>query len=126
MEELEEILVVYGIDVETDVYSKFDIYVNLVLDGSEKGSNINLGPQFREYAGTYINLPDGFRTITNEGDTTIKRRKTNLKLGISELLRDLEADEDDSILVTLVPKSDSGRNTTVGGVRIDYLPRYTQ
>ncbi|KAI3836630.1 hypothetical protein MKW92_014978 [Papaver armeniacum] len=70
-----------------------------------------------EFAGTYVSLQHGVRKIMNEGDTMIKRkRKTNFKLGISELLKDLEADEDNSILVTLVPRNGSGVNTTVDGV----------
>ncbi|KAI3953171.1 hypothetical protein MKX01_042166 [Papaver californicum] len=123
----EEVLVVYGIDVKKDMFLKFDVYINVVFSGSERTSDINLGPESREFAGTYVSLRHGVRKIMNEGDTKIKRkRKTNLKLGISELLKDLEADEDDSILVTLVPRNGSGVNTTVDGVRIDYMPRYTQ
>ncbi|MCL7030865.1 hypothetical protein MKW94_004897 [Papaver nudicaule] len=124
-EEEEEVLVVYGIDVKKDMYVKFDVYVNLVLDGND--SDIKLGPESREFAGTYVDLAHGVTKIANEGDTMIKtKRKTNLKLGISELLGDLKADEEDSILVTLVPRTGSGANTTVDGVRIDYMPRYTQ
>ncbi|KAI3877993.1 hypothetical protein MKW92_003973 [Papaver armeniacum] len=101
----EEVLVVYGIHVKKDMYLKFDVYINLVPD-----DDINLGPESRELAGIYVNLRHG----------------SHLKLGISELLEDLEADEDDSILVTLVPRSESGFHTTIDGIRIDYIPRYSR
>ncbi|RZC93437.1 hypothetical protein C5167_026046 [Papaver somniferum] len=127
MEEEEEILVVYGIDVKTDMFVKFDVFINLGLDGCEKTSDINLGPESREFAGTYVKLHDGVRKVMNEGETMTERKsKTDLKLGISELLKDLEADEDESILVTLVPRNGSGVNTTIDGARIDFMPRYTQ
>ncbi|KAI3954936.1 hypothetical protein MKW92_039299 [Papaver armeniacum] len=98
----EEVLVVYGIHVKKDMYLKFDVYINLVPDDDD--DDINLGPESREFAGIY----------------------SHLKLGISELLEDLEADEDDSILVTLVPRSESGFHTTIDGIRIDYIPRYSR
>ncbi|KAF5198446.1 hypothetical protein FRX31_011969 [Thalictrum thalictroides] len=46
----EEILVVYGIDIKEDAYVKFDVYVN-AIDAT------TIGPESREFAGTYVNLP---------------------------------------------------------------------
>ncbi|KAI3845515.1 hypothetical protein MKW92_033151 [Papaver armeniacum] len=97
----EEVLVVYGIHVKKDMYLKFDVYINLVPDDDD--DDINLGPESREFAGIYVNLRHGVTKNMNE----VNKRKSHLKLGISELLEDLEADEDDSILVTLVPRSES-------------------
>ncbi|OVA07050.1 Tyrosinase [Macleaya cordata] len=122
-EEEEEVLVVYGIDVKDDMNVKFDVYVNLVVnDDDDEGTNIgHIGPESREFAGTYVNMRRGVTLIINEGDEVIRNRKTDLKLGISELLVDLEADEDDSIWVTLVPRGGTGVNTTVDGIRIEYM-----
>ncbi|XP_058089017.1 aureusidin synthase-like [Magnolia sinica] len=112
-EEEEEILVVYGIDVKKDVYMKFDVYVNVV-------DETTTGPESREFAGTYVNMRRGVRLVMNKGDSTMKT-KSNLKLGISELLEDLEADEDENIWVTLVPRGGTGVNTTIEGIRIEYM-----
>ncbi|RWR82414.1 polyphenol oxidase [Cinnamomum micranthum f. kanehirae] len=112
-EEEEEVLVVYGIDIKRDMYVKFDVYVNVV---DEK----NTGPEGREFAGTFVNVRHGVTTVLNEGDSKMKMKST-LKLGISELLEDLEADEDESIWVTLLPRGGTGVNTTVDGIRIEYM-----
>ncbi|XP_010254790.1 PREDICTED: aureusidin synthase-like [Nelumbo nucifera] len=113
-EEEEEVLVVYGIDVKKDVYLKFDVFVNAV-DGET-----TIGPESREFAGTFVHMRRGVRLVMNKGETTVKR-KTNLKLGISELLEDLEADGDESIWVALVPRGGTGMHISVDGIRIEYM-----
>ncbi|KAF3435718.1 hypothetical protein FNV43_RR22810 [Rhamnella rubrinervis] len=108
-EEEEEVLVVYGIDVRSNLYVKFDVFVNLVDD------TINIGPGFREFAGTFVRLPQA--TNNDVGD-----RKRILKLGISELVQDLEAEGDESIWVTLLPRTRSSCiNTTIDGICIEYM-----
>ncbi|PIA38223.1 hypothetical protein AQUCO_02800118v1 [Aquilegia coerulea] len=109
----EEILVVYGIDTKEDVYIKFDVFVNAV-------DAITIGPESREFAGTYVNLPRGVTRVLNDGDVETKSKST-LKLGISELLDDLQANEEDSIWVTLVPRGGTGVHTSVEGIRIEYM-----
>ncbi|KAF9621060.1 hypothetical protein IFM89_016084 [Coptis chinensis] len=111
--EEEEILVVYGIEIKKDMYVKFDVFVNAV-------DETIIGPESREFAGTFVNMRRGVRIVMNKNDVVTKR-KTNLKLGISELLEDLEADEDERIWVTLVPRAGTCINTTVDGVRIEYM-----
>ncbi|OVA18745.1 Tyrosinase [Macleaya cordata] len=112
-EEEEEVLVVYGIEIKKDMYVKFDVYINAV-------DETIIGPESREFAGTFVNMKRGVRLVMNKGDAVVKR-KTILKLGISELLDDLEADGDESIWVTLVPRGGTCVNTTVDGVRIEYM-----
>ncbi|KAF5198392.1 Polyphenol oxidase protein [Thalictrum thalictroides] len=109
----EEVLVIYGIEVKKDLYVKFDVFVNAV-------DETTIGPEFREFAGTFVNMRSGVRIVMNKNDVVTKK-KTILKLGISELLEDLEADEDESIWVTLVPRGGTCINTTVDGVRIEYM-----
>lgn len=101
----EEVLVVHGIAVKSDEYVKFDVYIN-VVDESK------IGPGFREFAGTFVHIPHG----KMGGD-----RKTNLKFGISEMLEDLEADRDEIIWVTFLPRTKSCTYTTIDGVRIEYM-----
>ncbi|XP_058087102.1 aureusidin synthase-like isoform X4 [Magnolia sinica] len=112
-EEEEEVLVVYGIDVKKDTYVKFDVFVNVV-------DETTTGPESREFAGTYVNMRSGVRLVRNEGDSTVNGKST-LKLGISEVVEDLEADEDEYIWVTLVPRGGTGVNTTIDGIQIEYM-----
>ncbi|XP_026421339.1 aureusidin synthase-like [Papaver somniferum] len=109
----EEILVVYGIDVKNDVYAKFDVYINAVDE------NI-ISPTTSEFAGTFVNMRRGVNVVMNKDDIAVDK-KSHIKLGISELLEDLEADEDDSIWVSLVPKGNTGMSISIDGIRIEYL-----
>lgn len=109
----EEVLLVYGVDVMKDMYVKFDILINAV-------DETTVGPRSREFAGSFVKIPSGARVADSMKDLK-SQSKHNLKLGISELLADIEADQDESILVTLVPRLGSGINTTVDGIRIEYM-----
>ncbi|RZC47103.1 hypothetical protein C5167_040063 [Papaver somniferum] len=91
-EEKEEILVINGIELETGALVKFDVFIN---DEDE------VGPESSEFAGSFTNMPH----IHRRKD---EKMKTCLKLGITDLLEDLDAEDDDDVLVTIVPR-DSGR-----------------
>ncbi|XP_008784903.1 polyphenol oxidase, chloroplastic-like [Phoenix dactylifera] len=113
-EEEEEVLVVYGIGVKRDTYVKFDVFVNII-------DETMVSPRSREFAGSFsTGVRHGKRLVRDEGDAVTKS-KSNLKLGISELLQDLEADGDEYIWVTLVPRGGTGLDATVDGVRIEYM-----
>ncbi|PIA47837.1 hypothetical protein AQUCO_01400432v1 [Aquilegia coerulea] len=112
-EDEEEVLVVHGIDVKENVYVKFDVYVNAI-------NTSIIGPESTEFAGTYISLPHGRTLLLNQGDVKTKSKST-LKLGISELLNDLQANEEESIWVTLVPRGRTGVHTRVDGIQIEYI-----
>lgn len=99
-EEEEEILVIEGIDYDRNSAVKFDVYVN---DEDETG------PDKSEFAGSFVTVPHNTKNK--------ERTNTKLKLGISELLEDVGADNDESVLVTLVPKAGVVK---VGGVKIVY------
>ncbi|KAL7242517.1 hypothetical protein ACSBR1_014985 [Camellia fascicularis] len=88
-EEEEEVVVVEGIEVERDVSVKFDVFIN---DEDEAAS----GPEKTEFARSFVNVP---RKHKHE-----KKIRTGLRLGITELLEDLGAEDDESVLVTLVPR----------------------
>lgn len=103
-EEEEEILVVDGIELERDAAVKFDVYVN---DEDDSPS----GPENSEFAGSFVNVPHAHK----HG----KKMKTCLRLGITDLLEDLGAEDDDSVVVTLVPKCGNGL-VKIGGIKIDF------
>jgi len=49
-----------------------------------------------------------------------KKSKTTMVLGITGLLEDLEAEGDDTLVVTLVPRS-GGDSVTVANVKIEFV-----
>ncbi|GMN38947.1 hypothetical protein TIFTF001_008175 [Ficus carica] len=103
-EEEEEVLVIDGIQFDRNFPVKFDVYVN--DDCSDGGS----GPTAAEFAGSLVNVPHGRRGTI----------KTCLRLAITDLLESVGADDDDSVLVTLVPKSGVGL-VSVGNIGIELL-----
>ncbi|KAD4982380.1 hypothetical protein E3N88_19051 [Mikania micrantha] len=104
-EEEEEILVIQGIEVKRDAFVKFDVFVNDEDDG------MNATADKTEFAGSFVNVPHKHKHKKNV--------KTRLRLGISELLEDLNADDDDNVLVTLVPKNGGGE-ISIGGIKIEH------
>ncbi|KAI3971792.1 hypothetical protein MKW92_027931, partial [Papaver armeniacum] len=112
-EQEEEILVVYGINISRDMYVKFDVYVNAV-------DETTIGPESREFAGTFVNMRRGVRIVREKEDLVVQS-KTSFKVGITELLEDLQADGDQTIFVTLVPRGGTCINTSIDGIRVEYM-----
>lgn len=100
-EDEEEILVIDGIEYDGDEYVKFDVYIN---DEDE----VESGPNNAEFAGAFSNVPSA------KGS---KKVKTKLSLGISELLEDLGAEDDDDLVVALVSRTGQGK-VNIGSVHI--------
>ncbi|MCD9646841.1 hypothetical protein HAX54_037037 [Datura stramonium] len=100
-DEKEEILVVEGLEVDTDVFIKFDVLIN---DEDETLISQDNG----EFGGSFMNVPHHNH---HHG------KKQNMKLAITELLEDLDAEDDDNVLVTFVPRNGSGA-VKIGGVKI--------
>ncbi|XP_047307722.1 polyphenol oxidase, chloroplastic-like [Impatiens glandulifera] len=92
-EEEEEVLLIEGIELDKDSFVKFDVLVNDEDDGATF-----TGPNKAEFAGTFVNVPH----LHKEGKKM--KIKTCLRLGITDLLEDLDVEDDDSVLVTIVPK----------------------
>jgi polyphenol oxidase len=89
-EEEDEVLVIEGIEYDNGKFVKFDVFIN---DDVEMPSK----PENTEFAGSFVNV----------SHKHAKKSKTRLILGITELLEDLETDGDDSIVVALVPRSNT-------------------
>ncbi|KAK9150052.1 hypothetical protein Syun_008361 [Stephania yunnanensis] len=101
-EEEEEVLVIEGIELDRDEAVKFDVYVN---DEDEATR-----PDKSEFAGSFVNVP-------HKHGKKKRKVKTCLRLGITELLEDLGVEDDDEVVVTIVPRSGK-KVVSIGGVKI--------
>ena len=101
----EEILLIHGIEVNREAFVKFDVIIN------DKDETV-IRPIHSEFAGSFVHMP----RMHKEGAANIK---TCLRLGITHLLEDLGAEEDDGIMVTFVPKQGHG-DVTIGGAKIEF------
>ncbi|KAI3905696.1 hypothetical protein MKX01_007188 [Papaver californicum] len=105
-EDKEEILIINGIELERGSLVKFDVFIN---DEDE------IGPESSEFAGSFTNLP-------HKHGKKNEKIKTRLKIGITDVLEDLDAEDDDDVLVTIIPRN-SGRGkevVTIEGVEIEF------
>ncbi|CAK9162626.1 unnamed protein product [Ilex paraguariensis] len=107
-DEEEEILVI-EIEVDRDLFAKFDVFVN---DEDEATS----GPDKSEFAGSFVNVPHKHKHLHLHKHG--KKIKTRLRLGLTELLEDLGAEDDEGIMVTLVPRNECN-GVTIGGIKIE-------
>uniref|UniRef100_A0A5B6YVS2 Putative polyphenol oxidase n=1 Tax=Davidia involucrata TaxID=16924 RepID=A0A5B6YVS2_DAVIN len=105
-EEEEEVLVIEGIEVAVHAHVKFDVYINYVPDEYEAP----IGPDKTEFAGSFVHLP----RKSKHRETT----KTRLRIGITNLMEDLGAEDDDNVLVTMIPKNGFA---TIGGIEIGFF-----
>ncbi|KAL0443697.1 UNVERIFIED_CONTAM: Polyphenol oxidase I, chloroplastic [Sesamum latifolium] len=95
----EELLVIEGIEVDTAKFVRFEVYVN---DEDDKAEEII---DKAEYAGCYSQVP-------HKNSTKVKSK---IRLGLTELLEDLDVEDDDKILVSLVPRA-GGEDITIAPV----------
>ncbi|GLJ11684.1 hypothetical protein SUGI_0174590 [Cryptomeria japonica] len=117
-DETEEVLVIGGVEVKRGVAAKFDVFINLAEADSDTAISCP------EYAGTFSNVPHhhehGGKNKRN-GKPKSPYRKSSFKVGITEILEDLGATEDDNIVVTLVPKGDFKADPIViSSIKIEY------
>ncbi|XP_027932205.1 polyphenol oxidase A1, chloroplastic-like [Vigna unguiculata] len=94
-EEEEEVLVIEGIEFDRNTPVKFDVFVNDEDDTQIRADNT-------EFAGSFVSVPHTHKHKN-------KNIKTYLRLGLTDLLEELEAEDDDSVMVTLVPRYGKGR-----------------
>ncbi|XP_038894088.1 polyphenol oxidase, chloroplastic-like [Benincasa hispida] len=103
-EDEEEILVIDGIEFDGNKCIKFDVFINDEDDTEIRANN-------SEFAGSFVNLPHA------KGSSM--KINTSLRLGISKVLEDLNADDDDNIIVTLVPRF-GDEPPIIQDIRIEY------
>ncbi|KAI4374111.1 hypothetical protein MLD38_012146 [Melastoma candidum] len=106
-EEEEEILVIKGIEYDKQRFVKFDVYINDEHDDLSR-------PYDTEFAGSFVNVPH-----KHKGSGMKMKNKTTLRLGITDLLDDLDFD-DDAVTVTLVPRAGCD-DVTVRGIEIELI-----
>lgn len=109
-EDEEEILVIGGIQFEKDTAVKFDVYVNDLEDDDEPSR-----PDDSEFAGSFVNVPH-----KHQGKNKKKKTTSCLRLGLTDLLEDLGAEDDESVVVTLVPRYGT-KSLKIGSVKIEFL-----
>ncbi|WVZ68528.1 hypothetical protein U9M48_017459 [Paspalum notatum var. saurae] len=112
----EEVLVIDGIEVDRDVAAKFDVFVNAEDHGA-------VGSGGRELAGSFVNVPHRHGHGRGRGRGHGKNGggiKTKLRLALNEQLEDLKAEDDESVVVTLVPRQGKGK-VKIGGVKIELM-----
>ncbi|MCI29588.1 polyphenol oxidase, partial [Trifolium medium] len=82
-EDEEEILVIDGIEFDSNIEVMFDVIVN---DEDDKV----IGPENIEFAGSFVSLPHGHNHENNKKKNIV----SSLRLGLTDLLEDLKADDD--------------------------------
>ncbi|TKY65551.1 Polyphenol oxidase [Spatholobus suberectus] len=105
-EQEEEVLVIEGIEFGSEKSITFDVHID---DEEDKLS----GPDQTEFVASFVSLPHGHRHKIN----------TSFKVGISKVLENLEAEEDDDVLVTLVPRVGKG-DVIIGSIKIEFIAKY--
>ena len=105
-----EVLQIKDIKVTTNETARFDVYVAVPYGDLA-------GPDYGEFAGSFVRL--AHRKKGSDGtEEQGPKKKGKLKLGITALLEDIDAEDADKLVVTLVLRTGS---VTVGGVSINLL-----
>ncbi|XP_049378452.1 polyphenol oxidase E, chloroplastic-like [Solanum stenotomum] len=107
-DEKEEVLIFKGLKYDTSKYIRFDVFLN-------EDEDVNTDELDKvEFAGSYVNLPHVHaHNKKNDSDEMFQ-------LGITELLEDIELEDDDTITVTVVPKT-GGDVISIQSVAIELL-----
>ncbi|KAK9048195.1 hypothetical protein SSX86_032842 [Deinandra increscens subsp. villosa] len=102
-----EVLFLNGIKYNGERFFKLDVLVNDVDDGIETTAASS------EFAGTFAQVPH------NPGHEMFMT--SGAQFGITELLEDIEAEDDEYVLVTLIPKA-GAEGATVDEIKIELVP----
>ncbi|XP_058096724.1 polyphenol oxidase, chloroplastic-like [Magnolia sinica] len=103
-----EVLVIDGIELPPNGPISFEVYV-----AAPSGGDF-VGPDLGESAGRFSKLPHTH--IHKKGNA--EKKKCSLKLGISKLLEEIDAEGSEKVVVSLVPKDGE---VTIGGIHIDLI-----
>nr|AGK88243.1 polyphenol oxidase [Cynara cardunculus var. scolymus] len=107
-EKAHEILLLNGIKFDGEKFVKFDVFVNDVDDGIETTAAES------EFAGSFAQLPHGSHSEK-------MLMTSGARFGITELLEDIEAEDDEYVLVNLVPKIGCD-DAIVSEIKIELVP----
>lgn len=103
----EEVLVLEGIEIaHHSSYVKFDVYISK----SQGGAGMTAAVQC---AGRVALMPHVHGSKEHKANTTAR-------FGIGEVLEEIGANGDTTIIVSLVPRC-AGERVTVGGLRVDFV-----
>ncbi|KAI3804874.1 hypothetical protein L1987_26738 [Smallanthus sonchifolius] len=102
-----EMLFLNGIKFNGEEFFKFDVLVDDVDDGIETTAASS------EFAGTFAQVPHN-----HEHEMFMT---SGAAFGITELLEDIEAEEDEYVLVTLVPRAGT-EDATISEIKIQLVP----
>ncbi|CAI9784324.1 unnamed protein product [Fraxinus pennsylvanica] len=101
----DEQLVLQDIQTDTTKVIKFDVFINDEDDNIEELDRA-------EYAGSFAQIPH--KSKNKEG-------KANISLRLTSLYEDIDIADDDTVVVTIVPRS-NGQDVTIGGIKIIPVP----
>ncbi|GJR78086.1 polyphenol oxidase I, chloroplastic-like protein [Tanacetum coccineum] len=103
----DEMLVLGGIQFDGTTSFKFDVLINDVDDGTK------ITAADSEFAGTFESLQHGLGGAMD--------MKSGARFGITRLLEDLKAEDDEYVLVTLLP-IEGAEDVTVSDIKIELVP----
>ncbi|KAH6785369.1 hypothetical protein C2S51_037824 [Perilla frutescens var. frutescens] len=102
---VDEVLVLENIETDPTKLIKFDVFVN---DEDDEPKELDKA----EYAGSFAQLPH--RVHADKSRSTIN-------LSLKELYEDIDIGDDDTLVVTIIPRA-NGQDVTIGGIKIIPTP----
>ncbi|XP_021740528.1 polyphenol oxidase, chloroplastic-like [Chenopodium quinoa] len=107
----EEVLVI-EVDVKKhDEYVKFDVYINDEDVVPSKKMQVKA-----EYAGSFVNVPHRHTHGNNKGNHDLE---TTFRVGLTQLIEQLGADDDEGVTVNLVLRAGSKGNVVIKSMKIE-------
>ncbi|KAL8512331.1 hypothetical protein ACS0TY_018707 [Phlomoides rotata] len=97
----DELLVLEDITVDTSKFLKFDVFIN---DEDDNALELDKAA----YLGTYAQVPH-----RSDGQYAT----SSIRLKLTDLYNDMDVEDDDTVVVTLVPRH-KGPGVTIGGIKI--------
>ncbi|XP_049361830.1 polyphenol oxidase E, chloroplastic-like [Solanum verrucosum] len=111
----EELLVFNNMTFDENEYIRFDVFIN--EDEGVKSKVLDR----TEYVGSFANLPHVHAAGNNTGSSSSSgSTPAVMSLGISEILEDLGLEDEEEIVVVVVPQF-GGKEITIASVEIDTL-----
>lgn len=110
----EELLVFNNMTFDENEYIRFDVFIN-----EDEGVKAKVLDR-TEYVGSFANLPHVHDGGKNKTSSSSSSTPAIMSLAISEILEDLGLEDEEEIVVVVVPHS-GGKEITIGSVEINTL-----